>query len=196
MHVSQPQPATVPDVPEAPDASAGAPGAVPAAAGTSPPAADTATPAPGPDPAPPPAPPTATPAAATSPPPPDAGEPAPGPGGGSAVLIGAFPPSPTTAPEATRTRSLYVPVRRGPAGTVLRLWRTPFGTRTAVAFTSDRRLRSVLGPCQPWIRLSEAALRRMAEPLGTRHVTVDPVLTARPPSSRPASSATPCPPSD
>jgi hypothetical protein len=80
-------------------------------------------------------------------------------------------------------RSLYVPVRRGPAGTVLRLWRTPFGTRTAVAFTSDRRLRSVLGPCQPWIRLSEPALRRMAEPLGTRHVTVDPVLTARPPAS-------------
>jgi hypothetical protein len=80
-------------------------------------------------------------------------------------------------------RSLYVPVRKGPAGDVVRLWRTPFGIRTAVAFTSDRRLRSVLGPTQPWIRLSEPALRRLAEPLGARHVTIDPVLTARPPAS-------------
>ncbi|WUV84932.1 hypothetical protein OG552_28625 [Streptomyces sp. NBC_01476] len=78
---------------------------------------------------------------------------------------------------------LYVPVKQGPAGAVVRLWRTPFGTRTAVAFTSDQRLRSVLGPTQPWIRLSEAALRRMAEPLGAPHLTVDPVLTARPPAS-------------
>jgi hypothetical protein len=77
----------------------------------------------------------------------------------------------------TAGRSLYVPVRRGPAGDVIRLWRTPFGTRTAVAFTTDRRLRSVLGPTQPWIRLSAVALRRLAEPLGAHHLTVDPVLT-------------------
>lgn len=116
-----------------------------------------------------------------------AGSPPPVPGPTGIV----FPPlastAPATAPAAAR--SLYVPVRRGPAGTVLRLWRTPFGTRTAVGFTTDRRLRSVLGPCQPWIRLSETALRRMAEPLGTRHVTIDPVLTARPPA---ASSDAPC----
>lgn len=85
-------------------------------------------------------------------------------------------------PGGNGQRSLYVPVRRGPAGDVVRLWRTPVGTRTAVGFTSDRRLRSVLGPCQPWIRLSESALRRLAEPLGARHLTVDPVLTARPPA--------------
>ncbi|HEY5835196.1 SAV_915 family protein [Streptomyces sp.] len=106
-------------------------------------------------------------------------------------------PSGGTEPEpAGRTpRSLYVPVRRGPAGTVLRLWRTPFGTRTAVAFTSDRRLRSVLGPCQPWIRLSEAALRGMAEPLGARHLTVDPLLTARPPAAwSGTASGVPCAP--
>lgn len=93
---------------------------------------------------------------------------------------------PSTGPEpaaGASRRSLYVPVRRGPAGSVIRLWRTPFGTRTAVAFTSDRRLRSVLGPTQAWVRLSEAALRRMAEPLGALHLTVDPVLTARPPAS-------------
>jgi hypothetical protein len=86
-------------------------------------------------------------------------------------------------PGGTRNRSLYVPVRRGPAGDVVRLWRTPFGTRTAVAFTSDRRLRSVLGPCEPWIRLSENALRGLAEPLGALRLTIDPVLTARPPAS-------------
>ncbi|SCD82386.1 hypothetical protein GA0115240_12483 [Streptomyces sp. DvalAA-14] len=63
------------------------------------------------------------------------------------------------------------------------LWRTPFGNRTAVAFTSDQRLRTVLGPTQPWIRLSESALRRMAEPLGALHLTVDPLLTARPPAA-------------
>lgn len=105
---------------------------------------------------------------------------------------------PSTGPErepgAVR-RSLYVPVRRGPAGSVVRLWRTPFGTRTAVAFTTDRRLRSVLGPTQAWIRLSEAALMRMVEPLGARHLTVDPVLTARPPAvwtePAPADPATP-----
>jgi hypothetical protein len=90
--------------------------------------------------------------------------------------------------EPAERRTLYVPVRQGPAGHVVRLWRTPFGSRTAVAFTSDRRLRSVLGPTQPWIKLSESALRAMAEPLGARHLTVDPLLTARPPAawSRPA----------
>jgi hypothetical protein len=89
-------------------------------------------------------------------------------------------------------RLLYVPVRRGPAGHVVRLWRTPFGSRTAVGFTSDRRLRSVLGPTQPWIRLSETALRAMAEPLGATFLTVDPLLTARPPAAWSA----PTPPAD
>lgn len=93
---------------------------------------------------------------------------------------------PVSARAAGAGRSegpLYVPVRHGPAGLVVRLWRTPFGSRTAVAFTSDQRLRSVLGPTQPWIKLSETALRAMAEPLGARHLTVDPLLTARPPAS-------------
>jgi hypothetical protein len=94
-------------------------------------------------------------------------------------------------PDRAAGRALYVPVRRGPAGDVVRLWRTPFGTRTAVAFTTDRRLRSVLGPTQPWIRLSESALRRLAEPLGAKHLTVDPVLTARPPASWGAPDAAP-----
>lgn len=102
---------------------------------------------------------------------------------------------PEPEPGGTGNRSLYVPVRRGPAGDVIRLWRTPFGTRTAVAFTTDRRLRSVLGPCEPWIRLSESALRGLAEPLGALRLTIDPVLTARPPASwsEPAQ-AEPCAP--
>ncbi|MEW2521920.1 SAV_915 family protein [Actinacidiphila alni] len=92
-------------------------------------------------------------------------------------------PGPAAAPGAApQPGPLYVPVRPGPAGYVVRLWRTPVGSRTAVAFTSDQRLRSVLGPTQPWIKLSESALRAMAEPLGAHHLTVDPLLTARPPA--------------
>lgn len=86
-----------------------------------------------------------------------------------------------SVPGGGRNRPLYVPVRQGPAGSVVRLWRTPYGCRTAVAFTTDRLLRSVLGPTQPWIRLSAAALRRLTEPLGTTHLTIDPILTSRPP---------------
>ncbi|MFF7155016.1 SAV_915 family protein [Streptomyces sp. NPDC008139] len=93
------------------------------------------------------------------------------------------PVSPTAESVPVPEGPLYVPVRQGPAGYVVRLWRTPVGSRTAVAFTSDQRLRSVLGPTQPWIKLSESALRAMAEPLGARHLTVDPLLTARPPAS-------------
>ncbi|CAG6396088.1 hypothetical protein NMG29_14220 [Streptomyces cocklensis] len=83
------------------------------------------------------------------------------------------------AQPAAGLRPLYVPVRNGPAGLVVRLWRTPVGTRTAVAFTTDQRLRAALGPCHGWIRLSESALRRLAEPLGTTAVTVDPLLFSR-----------------
>jgi hypothetical protein len=106
-------------------------------------------------------------------------------------------PEPAPEPSAAsggQEGPLFVPVRKGPAGFVVRLWRTPVGSRTAVAFTSDQRLRSVLGPTQPWIRLSESALRAMAEPLGARHLTVDPLLTARPPAtwSDPAAGE-PCP---
>lgn len=75
---------------------------------------------------------------------------------------------------------LFVPVRPGPAGCVARLFRTPVGGRTAVAFTTPRRLSAALGPRQSWIRLSEPALRSLAEPLGVSEVTVDPRLAAHP----------------
>ncbi|WP_030676729.1 SAV_915 family protein [Streptomyces sp. NRRL B-1347] len=80
---------------------------------------------------------------------------------------------------------LFVPVRPGPAGFVARLFRTPVGGRTAVAFTSRQRLTATLGARQPWIRLSEPALRALTEPLGVTRVTVDPRLT----SDAPAASA-------
>ncbi|MFK0289179.1 SAV_915 family protein [Streptomyces sp. NPDC090442] len=69
---------------------------------------------------------------------------------------------------------LFVPVRSGPAGCTARLFRTPLGGRTAVGFTSLQRLAEVLGGGQPWVRLSEPALRALTEPVGATTVTVDP----------------------
>lgn len=74
---------------------------------------------------------------------------------------------------------LFVPVRFGSAGgRQLRYMRTPLGVRTAVGFTSERRLAGVLGAEQAWMRLAEPALRALSEPLGVTRVTVDPQLTA------------------
>ncbi|MFE2189186.1 SAV_915 family protein, partial [Streptomyces sp. NPDC059455] len=81
---------------------------------------------------------------------------------------------------------LYVPVRPGPAGCALRVFRTPHCGRTAVGFSTRRRLAAVLGARQPWIRLGEPALRALAEPLGATSLTVDPRLAVRdiaPPTS-------------
>ncbi|MGW2403557.1 SAV_915 family protein [Streptomyces sp. NPDC001739] len=76
---------------------------------------------------------------------------------------------------------LFVPVRSGPAGCTARLFRTPLGGRTAVGFTSVQRLAAALGGGQPWVRLSEPALRALAEPLGATALTVDPRLTPEAP---------------
>ncbi|WP_256987019.1 SAV_915 family protein [Streptomyces sp. BR123] len=85
---------------------------------------------------------------------------------------------------------LYVPVRPGSCTqAVVRLFRTPPGTRTAVGFTSAARLTAVLGAGHPYIRLSEAALRGMCEPLGAGLVTVDPALSAPPVTPVPAPAA-------
>ncbi|MFJ7209350.1 SAV_915 family protein [Streptomyces sp. NPDC098789] len=82
--------------------------------------------------------------------------------------------------EQVPARPLYVPARPGGTHLVVRLFRTPLGTRTAVGFTSADRLAATLGASQPWIRLSESALRSMAEPLGASLLTLDPTLTAAP----------------
>ncbi|MEV7547024.1 SAV_915 family protein [Streptomyces sp. NPDC089915] len=83
---------------------------------------------------------------------------------------------------------LYVPVRPGAGEVVVRLFRTPLGARTAVGFTRAEGLAAVLGAGHPWIRLSEAALRALAEPLGATPLTVDPTLTAPAPSGVPGAS--------
>ncbi|PWK64527.1 hypothetical protein BCL76_115171 [Streptomyces sp. CG 926] len=76
---------------------------------------------------------------------------------------------------------LYVPVRPGNSvgsGTVIRLFRTPLGVRTAVGFTRVERLAATLGEGQEYIRLSETLLRELCETLGAELVTVDPTLSA------------------
>lgn len=82
---------------------------------------------------------------------------------------------------------LFVPVRPGPSRCAARLFRTPLADRTAVAFTSQRRLTATLGSDQAWIRLAEPALRALTAPLGVTTVTVDPQFTAPAPTPvRPA----------
>ncbi|WP_208298519.1 SAV_915 family protein [Streptomyces liangshanensis] len=80
--------------------------------------------------------------------------------------------------------TLFVPVRPGPAGFSVRLFRTALGARTAVAFTTANGLAATLGPQQSWIRLSEHAVRDLTEPLGVTALTVDPQLAA--PATAPA----------
>lgn len=82
--------------------------------------------------------------------------------------------------------TLFVPVRQGAMGYCARLFRTPLGTRTAVAFTDERRLIRTLGRQQAWIRLSEPAVRALVAPLGVVGLTVDPLLTAPGPGGRAA----------
>ncbi|WP_442815561.1 SAV_915 family protein [Streptomyces sp. NBC_01795] len=92
-------------------------------------------------------------------------------------------PRPAAGPSSVPRSAgdpLFVPVRRGPDGCAgARLFRTPVGHRTAVGFTSERRLTAALGPAQPWLRLSEPALRALASPLGVGSVTVDPLQVGR-----------------
>ncbi|MFF3849742.1 SAV_915 family protein [Streptomyces sp. NPDC002328] len=86
---------------------------------------------------------------------------------------------------------LYVPVRPGPSGYAARLFRTPLGDRTAVGFTSVRRLTATLGAGQAWIRLAEPALRALTAPLGVTVLTVDPQFSA--PAPRPVPLVAPVP---
>ncbi|MGW2593641.1 SAV_915 family protein [Streptomyces sp. NPDC001515] len=85
-----------------------------------------------------------------------------------------------------RTGALYVPVRCGHPADRIRLFRTPLGARTAVAFTSAPRLTRTLGRRQDWTRLSEAALRSLLAPLDGVGLVVDPPLAAPAPAGTPA----------
>ncbi|WP_329263298.1 hypothetical protein OG223_47410 [Streptomyces sp. NBC_01478] len=84
---------------------------------------------------------------------------------------------------------LFVPVRPGLSRCAARFFRTPLGDRTAVGFTSLRRLTATLGPDQAWICLAAPALRALTAPLGVIIVTVDPQFTA--PAPTPVGSAVP-----
>ncbi|GHF25870.1 hypothetical protein GCM10010218_03220 [Streptomyces mashuensis] len=86
-----------------------------------------------------------------------------------------------------RAGLLFVPVRPCPSGFSLRVFRTPLGARTAVAFTSRRRLSDCLGPCVPCVPLALTAVRALAAPLGVGQVCVDPQLSA--PAARPTAGA-------
>ncbi|MEV7403105.1 SAV_915 family protein [Streptomyces sp. NPDC091267] len=95
--------------------------------------------------------------------------------------------------ERNRTGALFVPVRSGPAGHCVRLFRTPLGARTAVAFTDERRLALTLGQRQTWIRLSEPAVRALVAPLGALGLVVDPLLAAPGPGAAPTAQRAPSP---
>ncbi|CUM37660.1 hypothetical protein H4W23_31085 [Streptomyces gardneri] len=103
------------------------------------------------------------------------------------------PPAPCTQPpfeQPPTAGRLCVPVRPSAGGWATRLFRTPVGGRTAVAFTDPARLRAVLGADQPWILLSEPALRALAEPLGVHELRIDPAFTAPAPAAAPTPTAT------
>jgi hypothetical protein len=79
---------------------------------------------------------------------------------------------------------LVVPVRTRSGMASIQCGRLPSGQPVGVAFTSEGRLASVMGAGQPWICLSEAAMKEMLEPLGVTRIQVDPGLVATPyPSS-------------
>lgn len=89
-------------------------------------------------------------------------------------------PDHSTGPATARALPLHVPVRRCSSGFSLRVFRSPLGDRTAVAFTTKRRLSDVLGTDQVSVRLALPAVRALAAPLGVDLVSVDPQLTAPP----------------
>jgi hypothetical protein len=75
------------------------------------------------------------------------------------------------------TGLLVVPVA-GSEALTLRSGRTPAGERVGIAFTTESRLIQVMGAGQPWIHLSEAAMKAMLAPLGIARVQVDPGMIA------------------
>ncbi|SDK07918.1 SseB protein N-terminal domain-containing protein [Nonomuraea maritima] len=70
-----------------------------------------------------------------------------------------------------------VPVKSSGRVLSLRLFRTPAGRRTAVAFSSPLKLAKVLGTDQRWVLLTAPALRDMLAELGVTGIVVDPAGT-------------------
>ena len=80
--------------------------------------------------------------------------------------------------EDTHQELLFTPVREAACGVALRMFRDRDGSRCAVAFTTEDRLRTVLGADQRWVPLAEPALRELTRPLGVASLVVDPNLVA------------------
>lgn len=96
-------------------------------------------------------------------------------------------------PEDHTHHRLCVPVREAACGFVLRMFRDRDGSRCAVAFSSEERLRAVLGDEQRWLPLAEPALRDLAAPLGVTTLILDPNLIAPTVRNTPAPTAAPTP---
>ncbi|MRJ76408.1 hypothetical protein GEV29_07655 [Aeromicrobium sp. SMF47] len=78
--------------------------------------------------------------------------------------------------EHHRMKTLVVPVRRSPLGTLTPMTaRQKSGTRVGIAFSSIAALEAVQ-PGRDWIRLSEGALHALLAPLDIVTIQVDPQL--------------------
>jgi hypothetical protein len=77
---------------------------------------------------------------------------------------------------------MVVPVKSGTEMACLCCGCLPTGERVGIAFTSEACLAGVMGPAQPFVRLSEHAMREMLTPLGVARIQVDPgfVRVSRP----------------
>jgi len=82
--------------------------------------------------------------------------------------------------EPPDNERLYVPLHASACGVSLRLFRDRGGARCAVGFTSAQRLASVLGPQEPFYRLTEHAVRALAAERGVFALVVDPGMAAAP----------------
>lgn len=76
------------------------------------------------------------------------------------------------------TGQMIVPVRTVSGMVSLRCGRLPAGERAGIAFTTEALLVAAMGAGQPWIQVSERALREMLEPLGITRIQVDPGMIA------------------
>jgi hypothetical protein len=88
------------------------------------------------------------------------------------------------------TGLLVIPVS-GSETVSLRSGRLPTGERVGIAFSTESRLRQVMGASQRWILISESAMKAMLAPLGIVRVQVDPGLIA--PPVTPITPGVPCP---
>jgi hypothetical protein len=73
---------------------------------------------------------------------------------------------------------MVVPVRTVSGMVSLRCGRLPTGERVGIAFTTETGLIKIMGRDQPWIRLSDGAVKTMLAPLGIRRIQVDPELVS------------------